>query len=92
MKRRNVYKWVNRFKEARESVDDDARVGRPSTSRHDENIQHVHDLVKADRRIITRMIAEKLKISNGNVQTILKEDFNMRMLCVKIVPKVLTDK
>jgi transposase len=31
MKRRTVNKWVDRFKEGRESLDDDARVGRPST-------------------------------------------------------------
>jgi hypothetical protein len=50
MKRRSVYKWVNRFKEGRESVDDNAREGRPSTSRVSENIQRVHDLVVSDRR------------------------------------------
>ncbi|EZA61815.1 hypothetical protein X777_09869 [Ooceraea biroi] len=92
MKRRTVYKWVDRFKEGRESVDDDARAGRSSTSRVDENIQRVYDLVKADRRITTRMITEKLGISNGSVQTILKEDLNMRKLCTKIFPKVLTDE
>jgi len=48
--------------------------------------------VKADRRIATRMIAEKLGISNGSVQTILKGDLNMQKLCAKIVPKVLTDE
>jgi hypothetical protein len=78
------------FKEGRESVDDNARVGRGSTSRADENIQRVYDLVMADRRIITRMIAEKLGISNYSVQTILKEDLNMRKVCAKTVPKVLT--
>jgi len=57
----------------------------------DENIQRVHDFVKADY-IETRLIAEKLRISNGNVQTILKEDLNMRKLCAKIIPKVLTDE
>jgi ribosomal protein S25 len=92
MKHRTVNKWVDRFKEGRESVDDDAHTGRPSTSRVDENIQRVYDLVKADRRITTRMIAEKLGISNGSVQTILKEDLNMRKLCAKIVPKGLTDE
>jgi transposase len=91
MKRRTVYKWVDRFKEGRESVDDDARMGRPSTS-HVENIQRVYDLVKADRRITTGMIAERLGISNGSVQTISKEDLNMRKLCAEIVPKVSTDE
>ena len=77
--------------QGRENVDDNARAGRPSTSRVDENIR-AYDLVKADRRITTIMIAEKLGISNGSVQTFLKEDMNMRKLCAKIVPKVLTDE
>jgi len=64
MKRRTVYKWVDRFKEKRESIDDDARARRLSCV--DENIQRVHDLVKIDRRITTRMVAEKLGISNDN--------------------------
>jgi transposase len=89
MKRKTVYKWVDRFKEGTESVDDDARAGRSSTSHVDENIQRVYDLVKADSRITFRMIAEKLGVSNGSVQTILKEDLNMRKHA-KIVPKVLT--
>jgi len=38
------------------------------------------------------MIAEKLGISKGSVQTILKKNLNMRKLCAKIVPKVLTDE
>jgi hypothetical protein len=92
LKRGTVYKWVDWFKEGRESVDDDARAGRPSTSRADEKIQRVYSLVKADRRITTRIIAEKLRISKGSVQTILKEDMNMQKLCAKIVPKVLTDE
>ena len=91
MKHRIVYKWVDWFKEERKSVDNDAQAGRPSTLHVDENIQYVYDLMKADHRI-TRMIADKLGISNGSIQTILKEDLNIRKLCAKKVPKVLTNK
>jgi transposase len=38
MKRRTVYKWVDRFKERRESVDDEACAGRPSTLCVNENM------------------------------------------------------
>ncbi|KYN39293.1 hypothetical protein ALC56_06317 [Trachymyrmex septentrionalis] len=48
-------------------------VGRPSTSRVEENIQRVHDLVKTDCQITIRIIAEKLG-SNSSIQTILEED------------------
>jgi transposase len=89
IKRRTVYKWVERFKEGRESVDDNAREGRPSTaSRVGENIQCVQDLVMSDRRITTTIITDKLGISKGSVQTIVKEDLNMQKLCAKIVPEV----
>jgi len=33
-----VYKWVKRFSEGRESVNDEERSGRPATSRTEENI------------------------------------------------------
>jgi hypothetical protein len=85
-----VYKWVDWFKEGRESIGDKAQEGRPSISCVGENIQCVHDLVMSDHRIITRIITDKLGISKGSVQTILKEDLNMRKLCAKIVSKVLT--
>jgi transposase len=77
IKHRTVYKWVDRFKKGRESVDDNTQEGHPSTSRVGENIQCVHDLVMSDRRITTRIITDKLGISKGSVQTILKEDLNV---------------
>jgi hypothetical protein len=92
MKRRTVYKWVDRFKEGWESIDDNAREGCPSTSHVGENIQCVRDMVMSDRRITTRIIADKLGITKGSVQTILKDDLNMLKLCAKIVPKVLTQE
>jgi hypothetical protein len=85
MKHRTVYKWVDWFKEGQESIDDNAQEGHPSTSRAGENIQRVDDLVMSDRHITTRIITDKLGITNGSVQTILKEDLNMRKLCAKIV-------
>jgi hypothetical protein len=87
-----VYKWVNRFKEWQESVDDNAREGRPSAAHVGENIQRVHDLVMSDRRITTGIITDKLGISKSSVQTILKEDLNKQKLCAKIVPKVFTQE
>lgn len=45
------------------------------TSRVDENIQRVHDLMMSDNHItITIIIVAELGISKGSVQTILKED------------------
>jgi len=38
MKKTAVYKWVKRFSEGRESVTDEERSGRPTTSITEENI------------------------------------------------------
>lgn len=73
-----VFNWVKRFKEGREDVGDDARQGRPSTSRVDQNLARVPELVLADRHITQRMIANTLNNSKGSVQSILIEDLGMR--------------
>ncbi|KAG5346579.1 GVQW3 protein, partial [Acromyrmex charruanus] len=36
-----VYQWYERFKSGREAVEDDARPGRPSTSKTDENVDEI---------------------------------------------------
>jgi len=49
-------------------------VGRPKSTRTEVNIAAVADLVKNDRRIVSRMIAESLNIPKTVVLRILKED------------------
>ena len=61
--RRRILEWLKRFKEGREEVEDDPRSGRPSTSRTEDNIEHVKQMVRADCRLMVGMIAEELSIS-----------------------------
>ena len=49
MKKTAVYKWVKRFSEGRESVTDEERSGRPATSRTEENIAEVRQIVCENR-------------------------------------------
>jgi hypothetical protein len=64
LNRSNVFRWYSRFRDGRELVEDDERVGRPKSTRTDVNIDVVADLVKNDRRISSRMIAESLNIAS----------------------------
>ena len=66
--------------------------GRPSTTRTDENVLKVRDLIKSDRRLTVRMIAYKLNLNHQTVQEILTDDFKMRKICAKMVPKNLTQE
>jgi hypothetical protein len=45
------------------SVEDKPRCGRPSTSRTDENVEKVHQVVLADRRRIIIEISEITAVS-----------------------------
>ena len=56
------------------------------------NIADVADLVKNDRRIASRVIAESLYISKTVVLRILKEDLGRRKLCACFFPHSLTSE
>ena len=50
MRRANVYRWFARFRGGREEMKDDARSGRPTTARTDENVESVRRLLTEGRR------------------------------------------
>ena len=83
MKKTAVYKWVKRFCEGRESVTDEERSGRPATSRTEENIAKVRQIVRENRRLTVRSIAEQVNIDKETVRKILTEDIDMRKVCAK---------
>ena len=47
------------FSEGRESVTDEERSGRPATSRMEENIAKVRQIVRENRQLTVRSIAEQ---------------------------------
>ena len=70
----NVYRWYARFRDGREDVKDDARSGRPSTTRTDKNVESVRRLLTEDRRTTVQMIADHLNIGKETVRRIVTED------------------
>ena len=89
--RTRAFEWHKRFKEGREEVEDDPRSGRPSTSRTADNIERVKQMVRADRRLVVRMIAEELSINKDTVWSIITENLEMCKVCTKMVPKLLSE-
>ena len=69
---------------------DDARSGRPSTARTDENVESVRRLLTEDRRTILQMIADGLNIGKETVHRIVTEDLGKRKTCVRFVRHALT--
>ena len=91
MSRARLFEWHKRFTSGREEVEDDPKSGWPSTTKTADNIGKVNELVRSDRRLTVRMMAEELNINRESVRIILSEELGMRKMCAKMVPKLLSD-
>jgi len=92
MEKTAEYKWVKRFSEGRESVTEEERSGWPATSRTEENITKVRQIVRENRPLTVSSIAEQVNIDRKTVRKILTEDLDMKKVCAKMVPKELTEE
>jgi hypothetical protein len=90
LNRSNVFGRYSRFRGGRELVEDDERDGRPKSTRTEVNIAAVADLVKTNRRVASRTIAEYLNTPKTVVLRILKVGLGKRKLCARFVPYSLT--
>jgi len=90
MKKSSVFEWYKRFKEGREDVQGDPRSGQPKTQRTDANVDRVRTLVRSDRRLGARVIAEELNMNRETARQIVEEDLGMRKISAKMVPRILT--
>ena len=90
--RAQVFRWHKAFLDARESVEDEPRSGRPCTSKTDENVTKVRALVRSDWRLTVRMIGSELNLNHRTVHDILTEELGMQKICAELVPKILTNE
>ena len=74
------------------SMESEARSGRPSTSRDEEEIEKVCQIVMEDGCLTLREIVEEVRISRGSVYSILTEDLCMQRMSAKFIPKLLTEQ
>ena len=88
---RTGFRWVKAFKAGKFSVEDDTRPGRPKTSVTKANIAAVKIVVEQDARFSVRDIDSCTGISEGSVQTILKKRLDLRKVCARWVPHLLTE-
>jgi len=70
---------------------DDCPV-RPRTAVTDDNIEKLRDVIRKDRRLGVRAVAEEVNLDGESVRRILREELNMRIVCAKMVPKLLPDE
>ncbi|KAJ8951711.1 hypothetical protein NQ318_012561 [Aromia moschata] len=80
--RAQVFGWFKAFSEGRESIEDKPRSGRNSSSRTDENVDGIRDLVRSHRQLTTRMIGKDFL--NHTTVKLLNEAFSGRVCVLKM--------
>jgi transposase len=85
-----IKKWAGKFKRGRSSLEDDSREGRPKSTTTPEIIEQVHNMILDDWQMKVREIAETIGISKEHVGYILHEELDMKKLCARWVPCLLT--
>ena len=72
-------------------MEDDAKPGRSCRVKTDANIEKVRELVRTDRRLTIRMMADQLGINKESVRSILVDNLGMRKVCAKMVRRLLLE-
>ncbi|XP_033212386.1 protein GVQW3-like [Belonocnema kinseyi] len=90
MKRTACFKWHERFKGGRQSIGDDERPGCPLTSTDEPHVDKIITLVRENRRLTIRELAEESGISDGSCYVILTEKLNMHCVTAEFVPRLMT--
>jgi len=89
---KNMRSWVRQFKEGRTSCENKPKKPQPRTSRSEDMIARVEQMIMEDRRLTVKQIAANAGISVGSVDTILHEDLKVLEVSAKWLPRKLIDE
>ena len=73
--RARVFEWYKRISEEKESAKDDDCPGRPRTGVANDNIEKVRNVIRKDRRLGVRAVAEEVNLERESVRRILRENW-----------------
>ena len=87
---RTVSKWVAEFKNPERAFEDTPRMGHPSTTTADENIEAVERIVMRNQQVSVRRFAYELAIPKTTIYEIMDNQWGMKKVCTRWIPKLLT--
>ena len=87
-----VCKWVRRFNDGRESIENDPRVGRLVSVLTEKNVAASKTLIEENACYTVQEIEELSGIHSSSVLKILHERLGLRKICARWVPHLLTDE
>jgi [histone H3]-lysine36 N-dimethyltransferase SETMAR len=86
-----VAKWSKSFRDGRERIEDEPRIGRPVTETTSENIENIRSIVNSDPHVTIDEIQLETGLSRGTIERIMSDHLKLRKLTARWVPNFLTD-
>ena len=90
LSRTRVFEWHKRFHEGRTDVEDDERSRRPTISKTTNNNREIKKIVREDRWLSIRLLAQRMSIDKETMWQVLHENLHMTKVCAQVVSKLLT--
>ena len=81
---------MSRFTSGRHSLEDDLCSGAPTTAKTHTNIDLVKGILDGDRRATYDELEKQSGLSHGTLQRIIHEKLEMKKVCARWVPQLLT--
>ena len=78
-----VAKWAAEFKDPERAFEDALRMGRPSISTADKNIEAVEWIIMRNRQISARRVACELAIPKTTIHEIMNNHMDMKRVCTR---------
>ena len=92
LSRTKCHEWYQRFKLGSTSIEDDPKSGRPSTSMDDDHVEKMLAMIRQNRRLTVREVAEEVGICKSSCHLILTDKLKMRRVAARFVPSLLTKR
>ena len=77
LSRAHIFEWHKKFKEGLDSVEYNPGSSRRMTSKTDDCIARVRELIRANRRLTIHELSVVVGVSYGTCQATLMQDLNM---------------
>lgn len=86
-----VFKWHDRYKQGRSTLEDDGGRGRKRIV-DVTLVEKVKDFVLADRRVTMKDICHDMGLSYGTASRILTNELNMHKVCARWIPRLMSEE
>ena len=91
LSRAQIFRWYARFKSGVETIEDEARPGRPFSVRNEGLIAKVRERIQEECCVTVRMMAYEFGVNRETIRQILMEDLGKRKVASRFVPHSLSD-